>query len=112
METKSWESRLSCAATRGLPRYHKSAPTFGVVGKMTLARCNEKTEHEYEMEVEVCGTYEPAQRGGRTDPSWDAHMTDGTAFWHRPGKGWVELDLTRDEQEQVEQHLMRPEYDY
>ena len=105
-----WEVRLARLALAALPQtFLKTAPTWrgrdAVEDTMTLTRESD-TGHEYEIEVEVRGTYEPAQDGGRTDPSWSASVTDGTAYAYRENKGWYELDLTRDEIETIEEHLL------
>lgn len=102
-----WLARLNEDAHRGLPFYspklHVSTET------MTLTRYSDEG-YDYELEVEVCGDYEPAQHGGRTDPSWDAYWSGICAYYHREGKGWVELSLTDREIEQIEEFLGRDQY--
>lgn len=104
--TPRWEKRLAKLVTHGLPtegRYPKT-PKGGVDGKMTLTRYNEKTDYEWEADLFVWAEYEPAQRGGWTDPSWDAHTYSPRA-WQRRHGGWVETDLNEREAEEVCEHL-------
>lgn len=97
-----WESRLKRMAVEGLPVYREKPP-YGE--EYDLQRGEEGT-----IRVIVLGDYEPAQRGGRSDPSWDAHYVGIEAWFHRPGKGWVSLDLDKGEEEAIETFLMGDGY--
>jgi hypothetical protein len=102
---QGWEQRLTNEATKGLPDYARKV--YGDTST-TLTRYNPDTDFEYELDdVQVDYSIEPAQRGGMTDPSWDAYVDEVIAYWERPGKGWVQLDLTESEVEQISEQIMK-----
>lgn len=96
--TPPWEIRLT---PKGMPCYHR----YGGDHKMDLNRVSDDSDYEYEIEVSVTGEFEPAERGGRDSPSWDAHWSSVNAYYYREGKGWIELNLTSSEEAQVEEFL-------
>lgn len=100
--TWTWEARLTRTALAALPvQRTEKAATYGETASYTLSRCSEDGEHEWELEVQICGSFEPAQNGGRTDPSWDASIDEPAAFYFREGKGWSLLETTSDEDEAI-----------
>ena len=102
-----WEARLGEVARRGLVCHY---PTLDVATSTMMITRESDEGYEYELEVEVCGDYEPAQNGGRSDPSWDAYWTGICAYYHREGKGWVELSLSDSEEKQIEEFLGQDQY--
>lgn len=83
-----WEHRLAQMVTKGLPVYyddHDSGTSM------------ETTYGENDAPIVVTGYYNPAQRGGWTDPSWDAYYDEIAAWYYRPNKGWKEIKLTQSE---------------
>jgi hypothetical protein len=98
-----WEQRLAVAASKGQPDYARYVRGDT---STTLTRYNADTDFEYELDdVQVKYTIEPAQRGGMTDPSWDAYVDEVWAYWERPGKGWTQLDLSKDEVEMISEQI-------
>jgi len=99
----TWEGRLTRTALAALPvQRTEHAPTYGETASYTLSRCSEDGEHEWELKVEICGTYEPAQNGGHADPSWDeSSVGEPAAFYFREGKGWSQVETTSDEDDAI-----------
>jgi hypothetical protein len=97
-----WESRLGHEACKGLPSY---ARWVNEDFESSVTRCSD-TDFEYEIPVKVEFSIEPAQRGGWSDPSWDAYVDELFAYQYRPGKGWIELDLTESEEDQLKDEAM------
>ena len=96
--SESRERRLTNLARKSIPDY------MGYVSEnfeTDLARCNKATEYEYDLPVRVKYGVCPGQRGGWTDPSWDAYVEEVWAYYYRAGKGWVELDLTSSEEDRL-----------
>lgn len=87
------------------PVYHARLPRIDELPKfkMTLTRTNPKTGFEYEMKVVGYGKYLPYVPGytsGRPENCYEdegGYVEDLYLYWHRPGKGWVLLDATSDD---------------
>lgn len=95
-----WQKRLAPSSA-----YSAKCPKAGAYeDEMTLS-FESDTGVEYELDCTVFAEFEPAQRGGRTDPSWDAYFTDPVAYWFRPGHGWKEMTLTERQQEEILEHF-------
>ena len=72
------------------------------MARMTICRDDE------EIEIEVTGSYNPAQLGGLEDPSWDAYFDDIQVTSHD------DIVLTDDEEAEASDALMdelRGDYD-
>jgi hypothetical protein len=96
-----WERRLTPKSP-----YTAKCPSAGSnESELTLSFENEDTGVGWELEVTVFAEYEPAQNGGRTDPSWDAHFHSPSAYYFRPGHGWKEVSLSDSQEEQILQHF-------
>ena len=98
-----WEHRLAHLVTKGLPVYYDDHGTGTTL---------ETTYGEAETPIVVTGYYNPAQRGGWTDPSWDAYYDDIEAWYYRPGKGWKTIELTKDEEASYAQDMLDQKNDY
>lgn len=107
------ERRLSDLVAKGVPTYTRKPATFGEVLKTSLIRESDEG-HEYEINVTVCGTVQPFVRGRyHGDPSScypdeGGYAEDVTAFFERNG-AWVELTLTKDEEETFNAAIMELE---
>ena len=54
-------------------------------------------EDDHELEISYDIDYEPAQRGGRDDPSWDESAKAYGAYFRRANGLWYPIELTEDE---------------
>jgi len=112
-----WEKRIAATPTN----YTAECPDAGShSAEMTLTFVS-PSGHEYELDCVVFAEYEPAQRGGWEDPSWDAYFYSAVAYWFRPGHGWRMVDLTESQEEMICDHFAsddggydgpEPDYDY
>lgn len=83
-----WQKRLDPDSA-----FYAECPRAGTdSAKMTLTFTSD-SDFVYELDCMVWVEYEPAQNGGRHDPSWDAHYHSPSAWWFRPNHGWKELDI-------------------
>ena len=104
----NWKTRL---AAHNASNYMASCPQAGSYeSEMTLS-FSTKDDFEYELEVTVFCEWEPAQNGGRTDPSWDAYAYAPSAFYFRPGHGWKEITLTESQESDIIEHFESQEPD-
>ena len=88
MRKSNWELKLKGLVEKNLPYYCKDRPSRYGFSEYHTIKCVSESGFEYELDVYVCASVERAQRGGRTDPSWDAYYCDVDFFWHRPNHGW------------------------
>lgn len=80
--------------------YMKDIPKDDSMDEMVLTFESE-TGYAFDLEVTVTAEYDPGQRGGWDDPSWPAGHCAPRAFWHRPGRGWKELELSDWQKDQI-----------
>lgn len=96
-----WQQRLNPSTS-----YMTSTPSYhGHESEMTLSFSNPETDAEWELEVTVCSEYEPGQKGGWEDPSWDPYFHSPVAYYFRPGHGWKQVELTDDQEEAICEHF-------
>jgi len=83
-------------------QYRRFAESTGESAtEMSIFFQNPKTGAEWELEVRVTAEYEPAQRGGMYEPSWEGYWHSPVAYWFRPHHGWKEVALTEAQEEEV-----------
>lgn len=88
-----WQKRLDPNS-----KFYAKCPKAGTdTSTMTLTFTSD-SGFVYELDCKVWVEFEPAQNGGRTDPSWDAHYHSPTAWWFRPNHGWKELSIDDSDQ--------------
>lgn len=97
-----WEQRL--APNTG-SAYHPE-PRDAVLSTVVTID-NPVTGYGVEYEVLVCADYEPAQRGGWEDESWDAYWHSPEAWYYREGRGWKRLELDKRAEAQLIAELDR-----
>ena len=68
---------------------------------MSLFFSNPATGAEWELEVRVTAEYEPAQRGGMYEPSWEGYWHSPVAYWFRPHHGWKEVCLNETQENEI-----------
>ncbi len=97
-----WQQRLAPSTGSA---YHPE-PRDAVIST-TVVIDNPVTGYGVEYEVLVCADYEPAQRGGWDDPSWEAHWHSPEAWYYREGRGWKRLELDQRAETQLIAELDR-----
>jgi hypothetical protein len=95
-----WERRLAPRSA-----YQADEPTDVVLS--TTITLDSETGYGVDYEVLVCADYEPAQRGGWEDESWEAYWHSPEAWYYRKGRGWKRLELTDRVKEQLLAELDR-----
>lgn len=109
MATKSslrtpWTARLANLAPRSA--YLAECPRAGQFESEMVLEMESPEGAPYEVPVTVFAEWEPAQRGGWDDPSWDAYFHSPVAYYFREGRGWKEITGDRVE-DQVIAHFER-----
>lgn len=95
-----WQTRLAPRS-----KFHTKCPKAGSdSAELTLTFVSD-SGYEYELDCTVWVEYEPAQHGGRLDPSWSAHYHSAVAYWYRPNHGWKEIDLTSRQEDEIIDHF-------
>lgn len=94
MATKSsprtpWAARLANLVDR--TAYRAECPRAGGCEDEMVLEMETEDGYYYEIPVRVFAEWEPAQRGGWDDPSWDAYFHSPIAYYFRPGHGWKEI---------------------
>ena len=97
-----WEKRL--APSDGSA--YQPEPRDAVMST-TVVIDNPVTGYGVEYEVLVCAEYEPAQRGGWDDESWEAYWHSPEAWYYRKGRGWKRLELDKRTERQLLAELQR-----
>lgn len=95
-----WEVRLAPQSN-----YTAKCPDAGDHDDEMTLSFESDSGHEYELECRVFVEFEPAQNGGRTDPSWPASFHSPVAYWFRRGYGWKEVALTSNQEDQIIEHF-------
>lgn len=100
----SWQARL---ATR-TPSYLSRAPNgFST----SLIRTNPTTDFEYEIEIVATADYQPFERQTWEYPGCPEGFENIEAYYFRPGKGWIQIDLTDDEADKIAEQMLCSRHD-
>ena len=95
-----WEKRLTPSSA------YQPEPRDAVLSTVVTID-NPVTGYGVDYEVLVCADYEPAQRGGWEDESWEAYWHSPEAWYYRPGRGWKRLELDQRAEAQLIAELDR-----
>ena len=98
-----WEKRIAPSAGSA----YQPEPPRDAVLEMVVIMDNPATGYGVEYEVLVCADYEPAQRGGWDDESWEAYWYSPEAWYYREGRGWKRLELDKRTERQLLAELQR-----
>lgn len=100
MGATPWEKRLTPSSA------YQPEPRDAVLSTVVTID-NPATGYGVDYEVLVCADYEPAQRGGWEDESWEAYWHSPEAWYYRPGRGWKRLELDKRAEAQLIAALAR-----
>ena len=97
-----WQQRIASSTGSA---YHPE-PRDAVLSTVVTID-NPVTGYGVDYEVLVCADYDPAQRGGLDDPSWEAHWHSPEAWYYREHRGWKRLELDKRAEAQLIAELDR-----
>ena len=103
----SWERRLTPHAV-----YTAKCSSCGEYESELTLSFESDSGFEFGLVCAVFAEYEPAQNGGRTDPSWSAHFYAASAYYFRPGHGWKKVSLSDVQKDDILLHFSdKSDYD-